>query len=221
MKLKTAVIIIAILTLINTMLCSLLILNSNKNNNTDVVEATNQALKSSIMIESDICAGSGVIIDNNDEITIITNEHVVEEAKVLMITFYNGESKIVKDFESKVDGDIAKIKFSSEGITNNTIDSIVPAKINTTKPKIGEEVFVIGNAFNYGFTTTKGIISGNKITNINEKEYNLIQTDAATNNGSSGGGLFNKNGELIGIITLKTSIDGAEGMSFAIRISDT
>ena len=220
MKQKTFLIILSILTFVNIISCSFISFSSLCGKNSAEKETgINDALLASVLVEGHN-AGSGVIVEKNSMLTIITNEHVIEDGEEITITFFNGEHVKVKEFEASFNGDVAKIKVPAEDILKNTYNELKVAKCNYEKHNIGDKTFVIGNAFNYGFTTTSGIISGTKKAIINNKDYTLIQTDAATNAGNSGGGLFNEKGELIGIITLKTTIEGAEGMSFAINIKD-
>lgn len=163
-------------------------------------------------------AGSGVII--SDDGYIVTNNHVVNGAQKITVTLNDG-----KDLEATLIGtdaksDIAVIKVESSGLT--------PAIIgNSDQLKVGDIAIAIGNPLGeLGGTVTNGIVSAiNREININHETMNLIQTNAAINSGNSGGGLFDANGRLIGIVNAKDSgfsSSGAtiEGLGFAIPIND-
>lgn len=163
-------------------------------------------------------AGSGVIISEDGY--IITNNHVVDDATFISVTLYDGtvyEASLVGK-DSK--GDIAVIKIEAEGLPAAVIgdsDDIL----------VGDLAVVIGNPLGtLGGTVTDGIISAkDREITLNNETMNLLQTNAAINNGNSGGGLFDSHGRLIGIVNAKDSgitNSGAtiEGLGFAIPIND-
>ena len=156
--------------------------------------------------------GSGVIISADGY--IVTNNHVISGASDIKVKL-NG-----KEYESKLIGtdsktDIALIKIDETDLTYAII-------ANSDAVEVGDSAIAIGNPLGYGITVTSGIISAlHKEITINNKTMNLFQTDAAINSGNSGGGLFNINGELIGIVNAKTSSSilnstTIEGLGYAI-----
>lgn len=185
-----------------------------------------------------ISSGSGIIIGENEtELLIVTNYHVVADSKELTVVFSHDEAAVqsgdtsnmnvanVKGYDA--DKDIAVIAVKLDEITEETRSKIRIATIgNSDNVKLGSGVVAIGNALGYGQSVTHGIVSavdrevtmkgveGGIITN------KYIQTDAAINSGNSGGALLNMRGELIGINSAKISSTGVEGMGYAIPITD-
>ena len=182
-------------------------------------------------------AGSGIILGSNEtELLICTNNHVVEDASELTVTFIDEES-----YEAQIKGtdarnDLAVVAVNLEDISEDTMNAIKIAKIGDADTmRVGEQVVAIGNALGYGQSVTTGIISAKNrsITVADENSGygfaaedtdattydNLIQTDAAINFGNSGGALLNMNGEVIGINSAKASANGVEGMGYAISIT--
>lgn len=179
-------------------------------------------------------SGSGIIIGENDtELLIVTNYHVVSGSNELSVVFSYDEdsdnpslvSAKLKGYDS--DKDLAVISVALSDITDEMKSQIKVATIgDSSSLQLGQEVVAIGNALGYGQSVTTGIISalnrevsvtnddGTSITN------KLIQTDAAINPGNSGGALLNMNGELIGINSVKVASSSVEGMGYAIPISD-
>lgn len=137
-------------------------------------------------VSDGISCGTGCIIDKNG--TILTSAHVVDVAKNVVVTMYNGQDykgRVVKHFDGGKDIALIKIDVPME---------LKTVKLgNSEKIKVGQKVFAIGNPFGFNGTLTQGIIS--RI----DYAKNRIQTDAAINPGSSGGPLLNKQGEIIGI----------------------
>lgn len=166
-------------------------------------------------------AGSGIIISQNDEeLLIVTNNHVVEGGETLTVTFSDGAS-----IEATVKGtdsarDLAVIAVPLESIADDTLNTIKVAVIgDSSSLKVGEPTIAIGNALGYGQSVTAGIVSAvQRVIDGYDGQY--IQTDAAINPGNSGGALLNVNGELIGINSAKISDSSVEGVGFAIPISD-
>ena len=158
-----------------------------------------------------IGTGSGVIVSPDGY--IITNNHVIENNNEIEITTNNNKTYQADVIGSDPDTDIAVLKINS----NEKLPYIYFGNSDTTR--IGEWVLAVGNPFNLNSTVTAGIISAksrdlNKRDGINES---YIQTDAAVNQGNSGGALVNTNGELIGINTAITSVSGGfVGYSFAV-----
>lgn len=164
--------------------------------------------------------GSGIIISQNDsELLIITNNHVVEGNETLTVSFVDGESVEAQVKGTDATKDLAVIAVQTKKIKDTTMDQIKVASLgNSDQLQVGESVIAIGNALGYGQSVTSGIVSatGRELDGIDEK---LIQTDAAINPGNSGGALLNANGEVIGINTAKVATDTVEGMGYAIPIS--
>lgn len=168
-------------------------------------------------------AGSGIIIGQNDhELLIASNNHVVSNATELSVCFGDDEDKVV---EARVKGmdagnDLAILSVDIEDLTDEIKSSISIAKIgNSADVKIGDQVVAIGNALGYGQSVTTGIVSAkDREVTIEGMTAKLIQTDAAINFGNSGGALLNMKGELIGINSSKFASTAVEGMGYAIPI---
>lgn len=164
--------------------------------------------------------GSGIIISQNDsELLIITNNHVVEGNETLTVSFVDEESVEAQVKGTDAAKDLAVIAVQTKEIKDTTMDQIKVAALgNSDQLQVGESVIAIGNALGYGQSVTSGIVSatGRELGGIDEK---LIQTDAAINPGNSGGALLNANGEVVGINTAKVATDTVEGMGYAIPIS--
>ena len=153
--------------------------------------------------------GSGFVINENG--TVITNNHVIQNAEGIFVKFTDG-----KEYEAEILGtdpvsDIAVLKIQS--------DKKFPAVkfANSEQAKVGDWVLAIGNPFGLGGTVTHGIISAiNRDINMGRYD-NFIQTDASINQGNSGGPLFNMNGEVLGINTaIFSNSGGSVGIGFAI-----
>ena len=162
-------------------------------------------------------AGSGVIISSDGY--IITNNHVVEGADTITITTYDGTEYSAELIGTDSKSDIAVIKVDATGLTAATIG-------DSSTIAVGDTAVVIGNPLGtLGGTVTNGIISAvSREVVISNESMELIQTNAAINSGNSGGGLFDGNGNLIGIVNAKdsgTTSSGAtiEGLGFAIPIN--
>lgn len=164
--------------------------------------------------------GSGIIISQNDsELLIITNNHVVEGNETLTVSFVDEESVEAQVKGTDAAKDLAVIAVQTKEIKDTTMDQIKVAALgNSDQLQVGESVIAIGNALGYGQSVTSGIVSatGRELDGIDEK---LIQTDAAINPGNSGGALLNANGEVVGINAAKVATDTVEGMGYAIPIS--
>ena len=165
--------------------------------------------------------GSGVIIgQNDDELLILTNNHVIEGNTSLTVQFIDGEvvEAVVKGTDSDVD--LAIVSVAKKHIKDSTSEEIKIATIgNSSNLNVGEPAIAIGNALGYGQSVTTGVISA-KDKDMDGFSSKLIQTDAAINPGNSGGALLNIRGEVIGINTAKLADTAVEGMGYAISISD-
>lgn len=167
-------------------------------------------------------SGSGIIAGQNDtELLIITNNHVVEDSEELSVTFIDNQSvkAAVKGTDS--DSDLAVIAVQLSDIPEETRKQIKAADLGDSDSlKLGQGVVAIGNALGQGQSVTVGYVSAlNKKITINDVERTLLQVDAAINPGNSGGALLNMNGEVIGINAAKYSDTSVEGIGYAIPIS--
>lgn len=166
-------------------------------------------------------AGSGIIISQNDtELLILTNNHVVEGSDTLTVSFIDEESVAANIKGTDAAKDLAVIAVRLEDIKDSTMGEIKVATLgDSTKLQVGEPAIAIGNALGYGQSVTTGIVSAMKRT-LDGFDGELIQTDAAINPGNSGGALLNVKGEVIGINTAKIAVNEVEGIGYAIPISD-
>ena len=166
-------------------------------------------------------AGSGIILgENDDELLIATNNHVVEGSQQMTVTFNDGESveASVKGTDKKLD--LAVVAVKKENVPDSTKKAIKVATMGeSSNARVGDSVIAIGNALGYGQSVTTGIISATE-RSIDDVSGKYIQTDAAINPGNSGGALLNSNGEIIGINSAKIQDTSVEGMGYAIPISD-
>lgn len=169
-----------------------------------------------------VSAGSGIIVgQNDDELLLVTNNHVVEGANEISVGFIDEEvyEAIIKGTDPENDLAVIAVKLSD--IKDSTMDKIAIATMGDSDDlKIGEQVVAIGNALGYGQSVTTGIVSAlEREVEIDNLASKLIQTDAAINPGNSGGALLNLNGEVIGINSAKFASSQIEGMGYAIPIS--
>ena len=172
--------------------------------------------------ESTSC-GSGIIIGKNDsELLIDTNNHVVEGAETLTVSFANETSVEASIKGTDSSKDLAVVAVPLDSIDDDTMNAISIITLgDSDKLQVGEPVIAIGNALGYGQSVTTGIVSAlDRNLDMEGFDSKLIQTDAAINPGNSGGALLNANGELIGINTAKVNANAVEGMGYAIPISD-
>ena len=189
--------------------------------------------------------GSGIIVgDNDDELLIATNNHVVDGATTLSVCFIgddvanaetetvnagdNGDLNVEDAVSAKIkgtdaDNDLAVVAVKKSDIPEDTLEQIKIAQIGSSDDlTVGQQVVAIGNALGYGQSVTSGWISALNRTISTDDGTNstgLIQTDAAINPGNSGGALLNMKGELIGINSAKYADSAVEGMGYAIPIS--
>ena len=168
-------------------------------------------------------SGSGIIVGQNDtELLIATNNHVVSGATDMKVTFTDSTqiAAAVKGTDSATDLAIIAVKLSD--IPSDTMSKIKVATLgDSDNVKVGQQVIAIGNALGYGQSLTVGYISAldREITDENGIQHTYIQTDAAINPGNSGGALLDLNGNVIGTNAAKNASTEVEGMGFAIPIS--
>lgn len=176
-------------------------------------------------------AGTGIIISQNDsELLIVTNNHVVEGSNTLTVTFEDETSVEANIKGTNAEYDVAVIAVPLESIPDETMDVISVATLgDSTALKVGEPAIAIGNALGYGQSVTTGVISAlnrsvsetdSQTGQTVESSAKLIQTDAAINPGNSGGALVNASGEVVGINSSKLIGETVEGVGYAIPISD-
>ena len=190
-------------------------------------------------MEETVSCGSGIIIYEEDsQLYMVTNYHVIEGASTLSVTFADDETyeAVICGYDENVD--LAVIKVDSSELSESTKSQLSIVEIgNSDTLQVGEQVVAIGNALGYGQSVTTGIVSavnrtlndesnnsnGNSFRNSNYENSSVstsyIQTDAAINPGNSGGALLNMKGELIGINTAKISSTEVEGIGYSIPIS--
>ena len=195
-----------------------------ENESQTLVESVDKSRKSVVEINATLpngtSAGSGVIYGTDGNVTyIVTNFHVIENATSFKVILYDGI--IIEDVQlvgGDDEEDIAVLMLKGSNYKLATLREIT----EDSTIKLGETVFAIGNPLGkLGGSVTKGIISClNREISIDNKVMNLMQTDVAINSGNSGGGLFDINGRLIGIVNAKVSATGVEGIAFAISIDN-
>lgn len=167
-------------------------------------------------------SGSGIIVGQNDtELLIVTNNHVIEDSTSLQVTFID-ESTVdaaVKGTDSE--SDLAVIAVPLDSISADTKSQIKAATMGDSDSlKMGQGVIAIGNALGLGQSVTVGHVSAlNREIKVDGLTKTVIQTDAAINPGNSGGALLNAQGELIGINEAKYASTDVEGVGYAIPIS--
>lgn len=170
-----------------------------------------------------VSSGSGIILaENESELLIVTNNHVVADTDELQVIFIDGSTATanVKGLDSEMD--LAVISVALDTLSEETRSAITVATLgNSDDLKLGSPVIAIGNALGYGQSVTGGMISAlnREMTAEDGSTGIFIQTDAAINHGNSGGALLNINGEVIGINSSKMDGYSVEGMGYAIPIS--
>lgn len=177
-----------------------------------------------------VSSGSGIIVGENDnELLIVTNYHVVDSAKELSVQFVDEEQVKAQVKGTDMDKDLAVIAVQLSDIDRDTLDQISIATMgDSDELVVGQPVIAIGNALGYGQSVTTGVVSAlNRAIALSSQEEQrdseincFIQTDAAINPGNSGGALLNTKGEVIGINSSKIGGNAIEGMGYAIPISD-
>ena len=168
-------------------------------------------------------SGSGIIIGENDtELLIVTNNHVVQDTVSLKITFVDDAAVDAAVKGTDPDTDLAVISVPMDQIPQETKEKIAVARLGDSDGlKVGQGVIAIGNALGYGQSVTVGYVSAlnREIKTSDGNARVLLQTDAAINPGNSGGALLNMKGEVIGINAAKYSSTEVEGIGYAIPVS--
>ena len=173
-------------------------------------------------------SGSGIIIGENDkELLIITNNHVIEDADSIEVTFVNDKTISATVRGTEPGEDLALLTINKADIDEETYNAIKIAQLGDSHGlRVGDAVVAIGNALGYGQSVTFGYVSAKDREIELSTSYGgittmkVLQTDAAINPGNSGGALVNMEGELIGINSAKLSSEEVEGMGYAIPISN-
>ena len=168
-------------------------------------------------------SGSGIIVGENDaELLLATNNHVVADSEDLQVTFVDGSTASAQVKGTDPDMDLAVVSVKLADIGADTRKAIKVASLGDSNAlKLGEGVVAIGNALGEGQSVTVGYVSAlNKEVPIEGSTRKLIQVDAAINPGNSGGALLNMRGELIGINSAKLASTEIEGIGYAIPISE-
>ena len=168
--------------------------------------------------------GSGIIIaedQDNGELLIATNNHVVEDADSLEVQFIDESTAEANIKGTDAGNDLAVIAVKLSDIDSDTLNQIQVATLgDSDELKIGEPVVAIGNALGYGQSVTTGVVSAlERELQVENVSGTFIQTDAAINPGNSGGPLVDLNGNVIGINSSKIGGDKVDSMGFAIPIS--
>ena len=171
-------------------------------------------------------SGSGIIVGENEkELLIVTNNHVISDSTELKVQFIDGSIADAKVKGTDSNMDLAVIAVALDSLESATISNISIAVLGDSESlKVGEPAIAIGNALGYGQSVTTGVISAlNRQIAMSEDGSTtgtLIQTDAAINPGNSGGALLNVRGEVVGINSNKIGGSTIEGMGYAIPISN-
>ncbi len=159
-------------------------------------------------------SGSGIIISSDGY--VVTNQHVIDGASEISVILNTGDEYTATLVGADEKTDLAVLKIEATGLTAAELG-------DSDEVQVGELAVAIGNPLGQEFagTVTAGVVSAvNRTMTVDNKVYNLIQTDAAINPGNSGGALVNSKGEVIGINTIKLSTTDVEGIGFAIAISE-
>lgn len=173
-------------------------------------------------------SGSGIIVGkNDDQLLIVTNNHVIDGATTISVCFIDNEIVEAEVKGTDSSADLAVVAVSTKDIKSSTLEKIKVATLgNSDDVKVGEMAVAIGNALGYGQSVTVGYIGAKDRQVATETKgsssastMKLLQTDAAINPGNSGGALLNLNGEVIGINSVKYASTDVEGMGYAIPIS--
>lgn len=177
------------------------------------VSANRSVVAISVFDENNKKLGSGSGVVWSTDGYIVTCDHVTDKGKLLVVTFPEGtrlEASLVGcDFTTDIS--VIKVETSKE---------LTPAEVNYGGASVGQRIIAIGNSLgSYSNTVTDGVISAETRTiTVEGRDMRLIQMSAAVNPGNSGGGLFDGEGRLLGIVNSKAGSDGMEGIGFAIPV---
>ncbi len=177
--------------------------------------ATAKAIHSVVVITTDSGSGSGVVWSVGSQYSyIVTCNHVIEDAKTIKLTFHNEESAQAEIIGSDARTDIALLRIEKTDV----LPIVLPNEKSTMA--LGQAVIAIGNPLGvFGNSVSDGILSSlTRTVSVDGSTMKLLQTTAAVNHGNSGGGLFDLDGQLIGLVNAKISETSVEGIGFAIPI---
>jgi S1-C subfamily serine protease len=157
--------------------------------------------------------GSGVLISSDGK--ILTAAHVVQTADYVLVEFADGKSVRAHVLASNPLADVALLQ------TDSVLPNIVPAKLgDSDKIEVGDDIYIIGAPYGLSYSLTVGHISAKRVSNAANSGFaklELLQTDAAINQGNSGGPMFNMAGEVVGIVSqILSQSGGFEGLGFAV-----
>lgn len=175
----------------------------------DLTSAANRILPSTVIVDTPFATGTGWILDSDG--IIVTNYHVVEGARTVVVTLHDGRRFNVSSKASDPIGDLAILRINATGLPSATIGK-------SSDLKIGDPVVAVGNSLGEGISIKTGQVTGLNVTvGIEDEEYyGLIEDNAPIQEGDSGGPLVNKAGEVIGVSNAK--VIGLEEISYAINI---
>ena len=183
-------------------------------NENAVVEIVTESVVTDSWLQSYVTqgAGSGVIVDSRGY--IVTNNHVISGARSITVTLKSGKQFSARVVGADANNDVAVIKIEGSGFIAATYG-------NSGDLSVGDLAVAIGNPLGQlGGTVTTGIISAlDRELTIDGKVLTLLQTDASINPGNSGGGLFDGEGNMIGLVVAKSGGSNVEGLGFAIPIN--
>ncbi len=175
------------------------------------VSVVEKVRPSVVTVDTDLATGTGWIVDNSG--IIVTNNHVIEDATTVYVTLADGRELTAQSVQADAFSDLAIIRVTADGLQAASIG--ISANL-----KVGEPVAAIGNALGEGISMKGGWISRLNVTANIEGQvlFGLLETDAAINEGNSGGPLVNMAGEVIGITNAKLVEVGVEGIGYAISM---
>ncbi len=174
----------------------------------------------SVTISSKSASGSGVLFaTDNSHYYVVTNHHVIDGASVVKVKLTDGTTKVASVIASNSEFDVGVVSIPKSGIDGAKYKTVVIPS-DSYKIRVGDTAIAIGNPLGtLGGTVTSGIVSAlDRQITVDETTMTLLQTDAAINQGNSGGGLFDSHGQLIGIVNAKMMATGIEGLGFAIPV---
>jgi serine protease Do len=175
----------------------------------DLTGAANRILPSTVIVDTPFATGSGWILDSGG--IIVTNYHVVEGARIVVVTLHDGRRFNVSSKAADPIGDLAILRINATDLPSAVIGK-------SSDLKIGDPVVAVGNSLGEGISIKTGRVTGLNVTVgiENEEYYGLIEDNAPIQEGDSGGPLVNKAGEVIGVSNAK--VIGLEEISYAINI---
>lgn len=185
-----------------------------------VADIKDSVVEIECVVSNGTSAGSGVLFGiSQDKYYVLTNHHIVDDAYIIFVRLTDGRRFSASYLASDANTDIAVLTISNENIDQTKFKTVtIPS--DEYKLRVGDTAIVIGNPLgSFGGSVTQGIISAlDREVEIDGIKMNVLQTDAASNPGNSGGGIFDAYGQLVGITNAGVSVEGIEGISFAIPV---